>query len=136
MKHLTHLLQLHISKKEQDDDSLQIVGMGLQKLTSKNKTNVAKEERASGAVSRNVYADYIRANNSWLLVTLFLLLQIVRIVSEVMMRLTQANWATLSFNLTYSKEYLVRYGVFLITYIISYLGSALFLAMILVNSAR
>ena len=65
MKHLTHLLQLHISKKEQDDDSLQIVGMGLQKLTLKNKTNVAKEERASGAISSNVYADYIRANNSW-----------------------------------------------------------------------
>ena len=136
MKHLSHLLQLHFSKKEQDDDSLQIVGMGLQKLTSKNKTNVAKEERASGAISSNVYADYIRANNSWLLVTLFLVLQIVRIVSEVMMRLTQANWATLSFNFADSKEYLVRYGVFLITYIISYLGSALFLAMILVNSAR
>ena len=111
--------------------------MGLKKLTSlENKLNIAKEERASGAVSGNVYADYIRANKSWFLVTLFLLLQIVRIVSEVMMRLTQANWATLSFNLADSKEYLVRYGVFLITYVISYLGSALFLAMILVNSAR
>ena len=111
--------------------------MGLQKLTSlKNKLNVAKEERASGAVSGNVYLDYIRANNSWLLVTSFLLLQIARIVSEVMMRLTQANWATLSFDFVDSKEYLVGYGVFLIIYIISYIGSALFLATIMVNSAR
>ena len=102
----------------------------------KSKLNIAKEERASGAVSGSVYAAYIRASNSWLPMVAFLFLQLVRLVSEMMMRLTQANWATLSFNFEDSKEYLGQYGIYLTTYIISYLGSALLLATILVNSAR
>ena len=102
----------------------------------KSKLNIAKEERASGAVSGSVYAAYIRASNSWLPMIAFLFLQLVRLVSEMMMRLTQANWATLSFNFEDSKEYLGQYGIYLTTYIISYLGSALLLATILVNSAR
>ena len=126
-----------IFHRNQDEDSLQIVDAGLQKLTSmKGKLKLAKEERASGAVSGNVYAAYIRASNSWLPLVAYAFLQLVRLVSEIMMRLTQANWASLSFNFEDSKEYLGGYGIYLTTYILSYLGSALFLATILVNSAR
>ena len=109
----------------------------MQKLTSmRGKLYIAKEERATGAVSGSVYTAYISASKSWFLLVAFLFLQIVRLVSEVLMRLNQANWATSSFNFQYSEEYLSQYGIYLATYIISYLGSALFLATILVNSAR
>ena len=114
-----------------------MIDLGLQQLTSlENNLTVPKEERASGAVSGNVYADYIRANKSWFLLTLFLLLQIVRVVSEVMMRLNQANLATLGFDFVDSEEYLHHYGILLTVYIISYMGASLLLATILINSAR
>ena len=110
---------------------------GLEKLTSmRHKLNIVKEERATGSVAGNVYIAYIRASKSWLPMVAFMFLQLSRLVSEIMMMLTQANWATHSFNNEDSEEYLELCGIYLVIYFISSLGSALLLAIILVNSAR
>ena len=110
---------------------------GLEKLTSmRHKLNIVKEERATGSVAGNVYIAYIKASRSWLPIVAFLFLQLSRLVSEIVMMLAQANWATHSFNHEDSEEYLIQYGIYLVIYFISSLGSALLLAIILVNSAR
>ena len=109
----------------------------MEKLTTlTHKLNIVKEERATGSVAGNVYIAYIKASQSWLPIVAFLFLQLSRIVSEIMMMLAQANWATQSFNHENSEEYLKQCGIYLVTYFISSLGSALLLAIILVNSAR
>ena len=120
--------------------------MGLQKLRSvKDNITIAKENRSSGTVPGIIYATYIKKSMSCLTLVAYLFLQLMRIVSEIMMRLTQVKWATvsfnggeswLSFNFNLQKVYLYEYGVFLTAYIISYLGSALFLVIILVNASR
>ena len=110
---------------------------GLEKLTSmRHKLNIVKEKRATGSVAGNVYIAYIRASKSWLPMVAFLFLQLSRIVSEIMMMLAQANWATHNFNHEDSREYLKQCGIYLFSYFITSLGSALLLAIILVNSAR
>ena len=109
----------------------------MEKLTSlTQKRNIVKEERATGSVAGNVYIAYIKASQSWLSMVAFFFLQLSRLVSEIMMMLAQANWATHSFNHESSEEYLKQCGIYLVTYFISSLGSALLLAIILVNSAR
>ena len=109
----------------------------LLKLASvRDKPKIGEEERACGAIKRNVYAAYIRASKSVLLLVAFFILQLLRLVSEIIMRLSQAKWATLNFNIEYPTEYLEQYGIYLTIYLVSYLGSALLLAAILVNSAR
>ena len=124
-------------KAKSDTENLQIIDVGLQKLRSvKDNITIAKENTASGAVPGIVYATYINKSKSWLSLVAYLFLQLVRIVSEIMMRLTQVKWATVSFNFNLHQVYLYEYGVFLTTYIISYLGSALFLVIILVNASR
>ena len=124
-------------KAKCDEESAQIIDVGLQKLCSvKDNVTIAKECRASGAVPGSIYATYIKKSKSWFLLAAYLFLQLVRMISEIMMRLTQVKWATVSFNFSLHKVYLYEYGVFLTTYIISYLGSALFLATILVNTSR
>ena len=116
---------------------MHIVDKAVLKLASvRDKPKIDKEEIACGAINRNVYAAYIRASKSVLLLVAFIILQLLRLVSEIMMRLSQAKWATLSFKIAYSAEYLKQYVIFLTTYLVSYLGSALLLAAILVNSAR
>ena len=109
----------------------------MKKLSSiKGKLNIAKEERASGAVSGSVYATYIKASKSWLPLVAYLFFQLVKLVGDVMMRLTQASWATISLNSVDSKNYLGAYGIYLTSFIISFCGSGLLLAIIMVNSAR
>ena len=88
---------------------------GLEKLTSmRHKLNIVKEERATGSVAGNVYIAYIRASKSWFPMVAFLFLQLSRLVSEIMMMLAQANWATHSFNHEDSEEYLEQCGIYLV----------------------
>ena len=124
-------------KAKSVDENEKIIDLGLQKLHSiKDNITIAKESRASGAVPASIYATYIKKSKSWFKLAAYLLLQLVRIFSEIMMRLTQVKWATVGFNFNLQKVHLYEYGIFLTTYIISYLGSGLFLAIILVNASR
>ena len=124
-------------KAKYDEENAQIIDVGLQKLSSVNdNVTIAKECRASGAVPGSIYATYIKKSKTWFPLVVYLFLQLVRIISDVLMRLTQVKWATASFNFSLHKVYLNEYGVFLTTYIISFLGSALLMATILVNISR
>ena len=110
-------------KAKSVDENEKIIDLGLQKLHSiKDNITIAKESRASGAVPGSIYATYIKKSKSWFPLVVYLFLQLVRIISEVMMRLTQVKWATASFNFSLHKVYLNEYGVFLTSYIISFLG--------------
>ena len=97
-------------------NTMSTLSVGLQKLISVQyegkKVSIEKEHKALGTVSSCTYMAYLKSIHPKCLVFLFLVMQVVKMASNVVMTLSLGWWADLSL-VTQHENYTQQYGAFL-----------------------
>ena len=97
-------------------NTMSTLSVGLQKLilvqSERKKVSIEKEHKALGTVSSCTYMAYLKSIHPKCLVFLFLVMQVVKMASNVVMTLSLGWWADLSL-VTQHENYPQQYGAFL-----------------------
>ena len=113
--------------------------MGFRKLISaseKKKASIEKEQQAVGTVSSSTYIAYLKSfDSSWLGGIFYLMLQFVRIASDVVMRLSLGWWADSRVVDKDDNVYIMQYGASLAFSACSTLGVSFSMAVMIVNAS-
>ena len=114
------------------------LSVGLQKLVSeqseRKKASIEKEHKAVGTVSSCTYMAYLKSIHPKCLVFLFLVMQVVKMASNVVMTLSVGWWADLSL-VTQHENYIQHYGAFLFLYGFSNIVANILTKIIMVSAS-
>ena len=102
--------------------------------SEKKRTSIEKEHQAVGTVSRSTYKAYFKSIDSKWLVLLYLTLQVVKIASDVVMRLSLGWWSD-SRMVGQHDNYLRQYGATLALVAVSTLGANVSLVIMMVRAS-
>ena len=111
---------------------------GLQRLISvqseRKKASIEKENKAVGTVSSCTYMAYLKSIHPKCLVFLFLVMQVVKMASNVVMTLSLGWWADLSL-VKQHEYYIEQYGAFLFLYVFSNIVANILTTIIMVSAS-
>ena len=115
------------------------LNVGLQKLMSvsseRKKASIEKEHQAVGTISSATCMAYLKSIHPKYLVFLFLIMQVVKMASHVVMTLSLGWWADFSL-VRQPEDYIQQYGASLFLNVCSSTGANFLLSMIMVSASR